>query len=319
MSKPLLSICIPTYNRAEYLEKCLESIVKQEAFDGRVEIIISDNCSTDSTKQLCELYQSKYNNIHYYRNAENIQDRNFPLVLQRANGVLRKLTNDTIIYKPNAIGYILETIESNIIERPQLYFKNKGKGEISKVESLEEYINCIGFYITWIGAVALWEEDCDELDVMIENSNTKLGQVPMLIEHFKKHKKAVVYDTIIMSGGSPRPKNVGYGLYKVFYVNFLELMNRYVDNKDISLACYEKLRKDLLLKFFSKWIINYQFNDGEYIFSDENLKELVENQYKKEKYYYKYKIMLIYYAAVVGIRKLMYRIGCYYGVKQKNK
>lgn len=45
--KPLLSICIPTYNRAEYLEKSLESIIRQSEFHSDdVDVVISDNCST---------------------------------------------------------------------------------------------------------------------------------------------------------------------------------------------------------------------------------------------------------------------------------
>ena len=48
MNKPLLSICIPTYNRSYYLKECLDCIVCQfrdkEVCD-QVEIVISDNAS----------------------------------------------------------------------------------------------------------------------------------------------------------------------------------------------------------------------------------------------------------------------------------
>lgn len=309
MNKPLLSICIPTYNRKEYLEKCLNAIVKQKSFDDRVEIVISDNCSTDGTQKLCEKYQKDYSNIHYYRNEENMADKNFSLLLQRASGVLRKLTNDTVVYKTNSINYILEAIENNIDERPQLYFKNRGKSGTLRVDSLEDYINSISYHITWIGAIALWEEDCDDLNILTKNSETLLGQVPMLVENFRRHKSAIIYDDIIMEGGRPRPKNVNYGLYRVFYVNFLGFMKSYVDEKCISNKCYEKLRKDLLLSFFAQWVVNYKLNNGEYIFSDENLKELVENTYRKEKYFYKYKLMLIYYGLIVYAQKFKDRIG----------
>ena len=39
--KPLLSICIPTYNRCEYLKKSIETIISQKEFsDENVEIVI---------------------------------------------------------------------------------------------------------------------------------------------------------------------------------------------------------------------------------------------------------------------------------------
>jgi glycosyltransferase involved in cell wall biosynthesis len=70
---PLLSICIPTYNREKYLQECLESIVHQEGFNiNDIEIVISDNASQDGTTKLVESFKQKYPNIQYFRNAENI-------------------------------------------------------------------------------------------------------------------------------------------------------------------------------------------------------------------------------------------------------
>ena len=73
MHQPLLSICIPTYNREKYLQECLESIIHQEGFNTEdIEIVISDNASQDNTTQLVETYKAKYPNIKYFRNVENI-------------------------------------------------------------------------------------------------------------------------------------------------------------------------------------------------------------------------------------------------------
>lgn len=73
MKKPLLSICIPTYNREKYLKECLESIVHQKWFNQEdIEIVISDNASNDGTTHLVRGYQKKYKNIKYFRNEENI-------------------------------------------------------------------------------------------------------------------------------------------------------------------------------------------------------------------------------------------------------
>ena len=73
MQSPLLSICIPTYNREKYLQECLDSIIGQEGFSTQdIEIVISDNASQDGTMSLVESYKAKYPNIQYFRNAENI-------------------------------------------------------------------------------------------------------------------------------------------------------------------------------------------------------------------------------------------------------
>lgn len=58
--KPLLSICIPTYNRAKTLDKTLLTLTGQDFFNvsDDVEIVISDNCSTDDTGEICKNTQN---------------------------------------------------------------------------------------------------------------------------------------------------------------------------------------------------------------------------------------------------------------------
>lgn len=65
--KSLLSICIPTYNRAEILKECLEDL-QSIINDYNINILILDNASTDKTQEVA----SMYNNIEYIRNDENI-------------------------------------------------------------------------------------------------------------------------------------------------------------------------------------------------------------------------------------------------------
>jgi len=48
----LLSICIPAFNRDDYLKNTLDSIVNQAKFPASCEVIISDNNSTDNTRVL---------------------------------------------------------------------------------------------------------------------------------------------------------------------------------------------------------------------------------------------------------------------------
>ena len=50
MYEPKIAICITTYNRATRLENCLNSIaIASKQYDGRFEVCISDNGSTDET------------------------------------------------------------------------------------------------------------------------------------------------------------------------------------------------------------------------------------------------------------------------------
>lgn len=72
MGKPLLSICVPTLNRAWTIKRLLDSIVNQKWFTHEVEVVIDDGPSTDYTEELVKKYQKKYSNIRYFRNTKAI-------------------------------------------------------------------------------------------------------------------------------------------------------------------------------------------------------------------------------------------------------
>lgn len=67
-----LSICIPTFNRAELLGECLASVITQVLSNQDVEIIVSDNASPDHTQTVVEEFRSKYPKLRYYRNSVNL-------------------------------------------------------------------------------------------------------------------------------------------------------------------------------------------------------------------------------------------------------
>ena len=53
--QPLLSVCIPTYNRSTFLQEALMNLLdNQKTCEFCVEILISDNCSTDETESVGE-------------------------------------------------------------------------------------------------------------------------------------------------------------------------------------------------------------------------------------------------------------------------
>lgn len=309
MDKPLLSICIPTYNRANYLEQCLESIVDQEGFDARVEIVISDNCSVDDTRKIGIRYQEKYPNIHYFRNEENVVDMNFPLVFRRATGHLRKLTNDTVVYRPGAVQYMLKAAEENKEKKPQIYFLALGKLHTDPqiISNVEEYIDTIQINLTWIRSFAIWDVDCDDLSILASKSDSRLAQVPYLLEHFKRHGRAVIYDSPIMEALPVDGKNLSYGLYKVFYTTFLEFIKPYLEAGEISRDCFERLRKSLLLEFFCEWIVNKERYPNRFIFSDEDLRKLVEDEYRGEPYFGQYKRKLIRMRLKADVKRILKR------------
>lgn len=106
-----LTIGIPTYNGELTIKKVLDSILGQMT-EG-VEIVISDNASTDNTSLIANEYALKDSNIRYFRNEKNVgMDNNFDLVVKRAQGkFVWILSDDDYISNENAIKKVLEAIK----------------------------------------------------------------------------------------------------------------------------------------------------------------------------------------------------------------
>ena len=70
LSKPLVTIGVPTRNRAAVLRHSLENIRAQDY--SPLEILISDNCSTDDTERVCREAAAADPRIRYVRQVRNI-------------------------------------------------------------------------------------------------------------------------------------------------------------------------------------------------------------------------------------------------------
>lgn len=67
----LVSVIITTYNQEQWIAQTIESILAQETTYS-YEIIIGEDCSTDSTLKICQSYAAKYSNIKVIAHKKNI-------------------------------------------------------------------------------------------------------------------------------------------------------------------------------------------------------------------------------------------------------
>jgi len=59
MEKPLLSVCVITYNQEKYIKQCLDSILMQKT-DFKYEIVVAEDCSPDNTREILLDYKERY-------------------------------------------------------------------------------------------------------------------------------------------------------------------------------------------------------------------------------------------------------------------
>ena len=112
---PLLSICIPSYNRAELLRSTLSAVVPQvKDLEDDVELVVSDNCSVDHTKAVVDSFMESCP-ISYHRNNENIGvARNVALLIGKlARGEYCWIIGDDDTICEGGVGKVVEILKAH--------------------------------------------------------------------------------------------------------------------------------------------------------------------------------------------------------------
>jgi hypothetical protein len=82
---PAVTIGIPVYNGERYLEEAIRSVLAQTRED--LELVISDNASTDRTGEICADYAARDSRVRYFRNPANLGAApNYNIVFEHARG-----------------------------------------------------------------------------------------------------------------------------------------------------------------------------------------------------------------------------------------
>ncbi|HEX3809428.1 MAG TPA: glycosyltransferase family 2 protein [Rhizomicrobium sp.] len=107
---PKVSIGVPVFNNESYISEALTDLVKQDF--GDLEIIISDNASTDRTGSICREFAAADSRIIYIRQSENIGVlNNFRYTLERARGEYFVWAASDDRHEHNFISELLRELE----------------------------------------------------------------------------------------------------------------------------------------------------------------------------------------------------------------
>jgi abequosyltransferase len=258
--KPLLTIAIPTYNRARYLRELLEVLLDQLREESRVELIISDNATPDETPAVVEEFVDRGLNVRYLRNEVNIgPDANFLQCFHMATGKYVWIFGDDDIIVPDGISKVLALLtdsEYALIYMSPYWFR---KDYIAERKSdylgrfAEEYqgglqfVRRVGTMISFISSMivnkdqfsaSLHEKDFSDL---IGTSLLQLGYLfPVLDE---SSNNLIVWDRLV---GGRAANTGGFGVCEVFGVNF----KRIVDSK---LEDRKAIARELLNRTLQGW------------------------------------------------------------------
>ena len=282
-SQPSLSICIPTYNRADILKKALESICSDPAFltTKEIEVVISDNASTDRTRLVSQYFVNNYpGKVIYHRNEENTFERNFEIVLSHGKGKLLKLYNDYLTVEEGALAKILEHVKKYEAEKPILFYLNGNTHSTKNLEefdSLNDFVCHASYFLTWIGAFSIWKTQFESVNDFSRYQNLLLPHVDVLFRLIDVNKKIVVLNELLFGGEYTKARS-GYNVAEVFGKNYLFLLNFYQSSKKISDENYELQKYKMLVHHINPnyFSLYHKYTKNGYF---RNLKDYYKNAY----------------------------------------
>jgi glycosyltransferase involved in cell wall biosynthesis len=147
---PLISVVVATYNGARYIREQLDSIIHQTY--PNIEIVITDDRSTDETMAILEEYANQYSNIRVYQNETNLRYvKNFEKGMGLAKGDFIAPSDQDDIWELDKLQVLMNHIADNaIIYCNSVLIDAAGKEmtqKLSDIKRLDSFDSCLNYAI----------------------------------------------------------------------------------------------------------------------------------------------------------------------------
>jgi len=112
MNTPLVSIGLPVYNEAQFIQQTLNSILAQTYTN--FELIISDNASTDDTFAICQMYAERDKRITLLNQPKNMgASVNFAKIMEQVKGRYFAFISGHDVWHPNFLSRCVEVLSQS--------------------------------------------------------------------------------------------------------------------------------------------------------------------------------------------------------------
>ena len=300
--QPLLTIAIPTYNRASYLDICLKRISEELAslnVEQRhlISVYVSDNGSLDNTAEVISKYQLLYpETVKVIQNLNNIgADSNIAQCYELATTPYVWVFGDDDVILLGRLKIVLDALltqEIDVLYVNNYWFKDNytekqvqnRKHGISEFESPLEFVRRTNVMLTFISALVVRTGIGLELrnDLMASNL-VQLSWVLPLLRDGKCF--AVIEDAVVAAKGS---NSGGYGLVKVFGSNLVKISNEILrDKPDVARA----IQNGTIVNFFPGFVLDLRKGNSK--FTDKDLAVGLQDAFGDNWRYYVFLLPLI--------------------------
>lgn len=293
---PVLTVAIPTFNRARYLAKSLRMLCVQAGDNPFVEIFVSDNASTDDTPLVTEFYAKRYANVRIVRQQENIGGaNNFAFLRRQARGRFVVTIGDDDYLCHDVVRGMLRAISLHPAAAiiTMLYASSGYQEEAG--EGMDYYLQKVSFNSTYITALIYRTEYVREAVIPEQFAKGFIPQVAVQFEILQRHPSFATFSMRYLlptSGEAVRltaeerqewGEHVGLLNYgKVFIDEYFTILRYYV-GKGLSEAAYHIDLRNVFGGLILIWSRIIQ--EGKTLYHTGDVLKYYDEYYRQEPYY----------------------------------
>ena len=256
ISRPYVSLCIPTNGIVEWVIPVLESIYNQNCNINEFEVVITDNGNNKVFENaVCE-YAKKYSNLVYKKTSAKMflnQIEAFKL----ANGILIKFLNHRMLLVSGGLEYLIQFSKDHMENKPVVYFSNGVLGLNPTQKTLttfDEYVGTLSYWSSWSAGTAVWKESFDKMNLDIK-FNELFPHTDIVFSERKSHGYIVDDKEIMHEIDSNVMKKGHYDLFHAFCVEYPNIIISLHEEEAIS-----KKTRDYVLKQNRRFVSNLYFS-----------------------------------------------------------
>ena len=255
---PLLTIAIPTWNRATFLQLTLQQLEHQLAdLACGIEILISDNASSDTTVEIVNDFLNRQLPIRYLRNQENIgSDHNIAQCFNQASGRYVLILGDDDLLVDGCLKRFEQLLDGAdygaVSFRAYGYDNNFRLERPFNFESLHlftnpnDYILKLGINSTLISCNIIsktYLSNCDATSFCGSN----LVQTDLVLSAALIAPINLYIDSYLVA--CKRNNSGGYVFFDVFIDKFFGVLNKYIES-GLTVKTINNISQKMLIGFY---------------------------------------------------------------------
>ncbi|MFB5269397.1 glycosyltransferase [Paenibacillus enshidis] len=280
--QPLLSICIPTYNRADYLEHCLNCILSQVRGNELIEIIVSDNASTDRTPALLSRLAEEYENFSFTRNSSNTgADLNIFKVMNQGNGTFIKLQGDDDFFVEETILPLLNLVY-NHQDCGVIYVNVRGDDRVvHKGHGLSNFVSATSIYGTFISSIFLRRADLEALEEPADLfMSSCFNQLYLQYAILERNPNYCIWNRSLFTYAGLSSDDYNFG--EIVFSSFPSILKHFV-GRGLSLEEFSTQKYLVLMTYALPWF--KVILETKAVADTDGFEEIYSDHYREEPYY----------------------------------